>query len=224
MATLLTWPVLAMLAAAAPADEKPAAPAPARVTMTGKGASYIQASSVQVEIKAGEDAQKKLSEALKQVTATTFTVGEKGGVVVVLPANTFKLDDALKVIGAVVAVEGVLSSTDNAVLVAVAGGADAKRVPVLVADKVVQLDEKNKDRFPAENGAVVEGTAIKGAITVGGAALEWAIQNGDGRVPLALAKGVGPPEAGAKVRASGKVRVAAGQLVLEATKVEPVKK
>jgi hypothetical protein len=224
MRTALASAVLALLAAAGHADEKAAPPTPARVVMAGRGASFVQASSVRVELKAGADLQKKLDEALKRVTATTFKVGGQSGVVVVLPANAFKAEDALKVIRAQVAVEGTLCSTDNAVLVALAGATGAKRVPLLVADKVVRLDETNKDRFPAEDHAAIEGVASKGEVKAGDEMFGWAIRNANGLIPLTLPRGGAPPEAEAAVRASGKVRVAGGQLVLEATKVEAVKK
>jgi hypothetical protein len=216
--------VLTLLVAAGHADEKTGPPPPACVVMAGKAASFIQASSVRAEIKAGEDVQKKLDEALKQVTATTFKVGEKAGVVVVLPANTVKLEDALTLIGASVAVEGTLGSTDNAVLIAAAGATGAKRLPLLVADKVVRLDETNKDRFPAENHAVIEGVVSKVEVRAGAEAFGWAIRNANGLIPFTLPMGGTPPRAGAAVRASGKVRVAGGQLVLEATKIEEGKK
>ena len=55
---------------AASAAGKGSLPIPARLVMTGKATSFIQASSVRAEIKPGKDVQKNLHEALKQVTAT----------------------------------------------------------------------------------------------------------------------------------------------------------
>jgi hypothetical protein len=219
--SLIVVAFLALPFSATIADEKANL---ARVVMSGKATSFIQASSVRAEISAGDDVQKKLREALKQVTATTFKVGEKAGVVVVLPANTFKLEDAVDLINAAVAVEGILSSTDDAVLIAVAGATGERRVPLLIANKAVRLDETNKDRYPTENHAIIEGGIDKAEIKVGEETFRWAIQNADGRIPLTFPKDGKSPEQGTKQRATGKVRIATGRLILDASKVEPVTK
>jgi hypothetical protein len=192
--------------------------------MTGKGEAFIQSSVAVYAVKPGEDPKKKADEARKEVTATAFKLGEKQGIVVVFPADTFKVEDALAVIGRTAAVEGVLSWTDERLLIAVAGAKGEKRVPMLVAEKVVRLDEKSKGRYPAVNHAVIEGKAVKGAVKAGTESFEWSIQNGDEKIPLTLPKGGKQPEAGSRVRASGKVRVSGGQLVIDAAKVESVKK
>ena len=58
---------------------------------------------------------------------------------IVLPVDAFTLDDAPTMIEATVAVEGILSSIANTLLISVAGNARAKRVPMLVVDKIVHL-------------------------------------------------------------------------------------
>ena len=209
------------IAAAAENKERPA---PARVVMTGKAVSFVMISSLEVEIKPGDDVQKKLAEALKSVTATTFMLDEKAGIVVALPANRFKLIDVLKVLDKPMAAEGILTTTTNDLLVKLSGTKEAKRVPLLIADKVTLVDDKNKDSFPAENQATIEGTVKKEETKLGSETAVWAIGNADGRIPILLPKDSKPLESGAKFRASGRVRVVEGQLLLEVTKVEAMKK
>jgi hypothetical protein len=224
MKTPLAGLLLTLVTVAVVAEEKAPVPPRVRVVMTGKGEAFFQSSNVRIEVKPGEDLRKKIEEALKEVTATAFKVGEGEGVVVVFPANAVKVEDALKVIGGLAVVEGVLGFSDDAILIASAGAKGAKRVPVLVALKVGKLDDKAKGDYPAVNHAVVEGQAVRGEFKIGTETFEWSMQDGDGRIPLRLPKGVKSPEPGTQIRASGKVRVAEGQWVLEVAKVEPMKK
>ena len=87
------------------------------------------------------------------------------------------------------------------------------RVPMLVADKVVMLDEKNKEKYPAVNHAVIEGEVVKGEVKAGAGVVRVVGPGRRGQDSAGDAEGGTPPKDGARVRASGKVRVAGGQLV-----------
>jgi hypothetical protein len=217
---------LALLLSASPlrTEEEKEVVAPARLLMTGKAEALVQVSGVKVTIQAGEDVKKKLADALKSITATMFNLDDQTRILIVLPKDSFTVNDALKVLGKPMAVEGILTDSDDAGLIALSGAKGAKRVPLLIAERVTLVNEKNRDGFPAENQATVEGVAIKGQFKVGKGALEWAIRNADGHIPIALPGEVKPPADGAKTRASGKLRMVDGLLVLDAVKVEPMKK
>ena len=224
MKPLVACLILLLPVAAPIADEKNEPITPAMAVMTGKATEFRNYSGGTFPIKPGEDVQKKMAEALRSVTVTKFSLDEKTGIVVALPANIFNFNDVFKVYGKPMAVEGILTSTDNAILVEASGTKGAKRMPLLIAQKMTLVDEKNKDSFPAENQATIEGIASKGEIKVGSDTAGWAIRNGGGRIPINLPKDAKPPETGAKIRASGKVRVVEGQLLLDATKVDAAKK
>ena len=121
------------------------------------------------------------------------------------------------------AVEGVLTSTNNPVLVAMSEKKGPKQVLLLTANKVTLVDAKNKQDFPAQGNAIIFGIVTKRKSKVGSETVEWAIQNGKGHIPFTLPKGGKHPKAGTKLRASGKVRVVDEKFLLEAIKVDPVK-
>jgi hypothetical protein len=197
------------------ADGKKAQLVPARVVIAGKTYAFVNSTNVRVALRGDEDIQKKIAEALKEVNATGFNIDAKTGVVIALP-KTFNKNNAFKLLGKRIAVEGILTSTDDGALFLASGSKGVKRVPLLIATKITEIDAKNKDSFPAENHAAIEGVARKGPFKVGAETVEWAIQNANGRIPFTLPKGAKPPEAGARLRVSGKVRVVEGELVLNA--------
>ncbi len=215
--------LVALAAPYAPAQDKKEMPAPARVVVTGKATAFLQASSVNVAIQPSEDIAKTLKEATRKVAGTAFKIDETSGMVVVLPENIFKLEDAVGLIGKLIAVEGILTSTDTPLLVAISGTEKAKRVPLLVATKATVINEKNKADFPAENHALIEGIVKKGEMKVGSRVAEWSIHNADGDLPFIAPKDAAL-EAGTKFRISGGIRVVEGQWLLEAVKAEPVKR
>jgi len=214
--------LLLLLSVPAVMGGDPKAP-PARVVMTGKVTLLIQSTNVKVSIQPGEDVGKKLAEALKSVTATRFDLADNTSIVVAFPPKTVTPNDFFNVKDKLVAVEGILTSTDDSVLVAL-GPKGAKQVPLLIAEKLIWVDDKNKAKLPAENQATIEGVADKAEIRLGSITVGWAIRNGDGRIPLLLAKDTSSPNAGSKMLTSGMVRVVEGQPVLEASKVESRKK
>ncbi len=197
-----------------------AASAPARVIITGKATSFIQKSSAKAEIKAGEDVEKKLAEALRQISATSFKITPSAGMIVALPADQFKLKDAAGFLNGMVAVEGLLTTTDDTVLMAVAGANGAKRVPMLIAAKATPITTANKAEFPAENAIICEVVVVAAEGKAASPAEAWAIRNGDGQVRFTLPKDAAPPTAGIRVRVAGQIRIGAGQLRIEAAKVE----
>ena len=218
--------LVALVALAAPhalAQDTKEVPVPARVVVTGKATAFLQASSVNVAIQPGQDIAKTLKEATRKVTGTAFRIDETSGVVVVLPENIFEPEDALGLIGKLIAVEGILTSTDTPLLVAISGTKKAERVPLLVATKATAVNERNKADFPAENHALIEGIAKKGGVKVGSRVAEWSIQNADGELPF-IAPRDAALEAGAKFRIPGGVRVVEGRWLLEAVKAEPITK
>ena len=192
--------------------------------LTGKGAAFLQLSGLNVAIQPGDDVEKKLKEALKKITATVFKIDGRSGVAVVLPANIFDITDALKVFGKLMSMEGTLTTTDNPVLIGLSGSQGARAIPLLIVDKATLLNDRNKAEFPAENHAVVEAVARKGEIKIGTETTEWSLENADGRIPFMVPKGGTSPEAGIRLRVAGKVRVVDGKWLLEATKMEPIKR
>ncbi|HEX3149549.1 MAG TPA: hypothetical protein VHR66_15850 [Gemmataceae bacterium] len=222
MRSLLLGLLVLPIACRALADDKKDVPAPARVVVTGKATAFLQATSVNVAIQGGEDVQKKIAEATKKVTATAFKIDDQSGIVVVLPANSFAVGDALKLIGSQYAVEGILTSTDSGLLIAITGDKTSKRVPLLIASKVTAIDDKNKADLPAENHALMEGTVKKGSWKLGTSTGEWSIQNANGSLPFVALKDAKIDD-GSKLRVSGPVRVVAGEWLVEAQKAELVK-
>jgi hypothetical protein len=150
---------------------------------------------------------------------THFDLGDKTGIVVAFPPNTITLNDIFKVTGKRMAAEGILTSTSDSVLVGLFGKNGAKQLPLLVAEKVTWLDEKNEKRFPAENHATIEGVTSRLALTLDSITVSRGIRNGDGDIPLVVAKGTALPEAEKNIRAYGKVRVVKEQALLEAAKL-----
>src|SRR5262245_57507534 len=112
------------------ADEKKEPPPPARVVVVGQGESYLRFSNAQIEIQAGEDVQKKLAEARKQIQALSFKLDDKSGLLVAFPANVFQLQDIRPAMHAAVAIEGILATTDNEFLIVSSGNKGAKRAPL----------------------------------------------------------------------------------------------
>ena len=222
MRCLLLGLLVLSLAGPALADDKKDVPAPARVVVTGKATVFLQATSVNVAIQGGEDVQKKIAEATKKVTATAFKIDDKSGIVIVLPANSFAVGDALKLIGSQYAVEGILTSTDSGLLVAITGDKMSKCVPLLIASKATAIDDKNKADFPAENHALMEGTVKKGSWKFGASTGEWLIQNANGTLPFVAPKDA-KIEDGSKLRVSGPIRIVAGEWLVEGQKAEVVK-
>jgi hypothetical protein len=182
-------------------EEKRNLATPAKILFTGKGAGYF-----------------RVSGGVGHVTTIEIMLDRKMALLVRAPM-TFKLDDAFKML----AVEGILTSTDNEILVKMAQ-LQSMRVPLLVADKVTLVDEKNKESFPAENHARIEAIARKVSIKLGSEMAEWAIQTSEAHIPLILPKDGKPPELGTRVRVSGKLRVVDAQVAVVVTQIEPVKK
>jgi pimeloyl-ACP methyl ester carboxylesterase len=197
--------------------------APARVVLTGKCRGFTTVSKVQVALRGDEDIQKELAAALKDITATGFQIDNKMGIAIALP-KTFNINDAFQWLGKPVAVEGILTSTDDTVVIPVTGIRGAKRIPLLIAKKVTPLEAKNKEGFPAENHATIEGVAIKAETKLGRKRSHWAIENADGRIRFTLPKTAEPPREGARIRVSGRVRVVEADVVVDASRVEVVGK
>jgi hypothetical protein len=181
-------------------------PPRAQVVMTGKGTGFVNMKVLKMKI-----------------LAATIMVNQKTEIVVSLPDNAFQLKDESGGIDKMVAVEGVLTTTDHPVL-----GASINKsghiIPLLTAIKVTQLNEKNKKDFPTLGNAMIVGIANKRKTKVGSKNMEWALQNGKSHIPFTLAIGGKLPKAGTKVRVSGKIRVVAEKLALEEATIEAVKK
>jgi hypothetical protein len=232
MRPILASLLIVALAGACQGEDK--APSSAKITMTGKREGFISVSSSQTVTKTegGKEATSKTS---RQLTITLFRLGEKVALPVALPAKSgerekeSELKDLLKQAVAaatspeLVAVEGKLGTSEEPVIIALAGAKGVKRVPILMADKVIKLTDKNKKDYPPENAAVVEGAAVKGKVKFGSESTEWAIQDGERRIPILLGKGVAPPTEGRRVRVTGAVRLDQGTLAIEAKTVEPVR-
>jgi len=97
-------------------------------------------------------------------------------------------------------------------------------VPLLIADEATVLNDKNKGSYPTENYATIEGAITKSETKLAEETVGWSIRNGDSRIPIILPKDAKPPKSGSKVRATGKVRVIEGQLLLDAIKLDPATK
>jgi hypothetical protein len=198
---------------------------PALVAMTGTPICALQASMVSVEIKPGQDVQEELTKALKEFKLTAIKFDEKTAVAVALPKNINFNDLGLAVFDKkMIAVEGLLTTTDNDLVIAACGMKGAKRVPFLIAKTATWVDEKNKNKFPGENHATIRGVARKGEIKIDSETFDWGIENADGSIPIILEKEVKAPASGATVLASGSLRAVNGRPVMKADKIESVGK
>lgn len=188
------------------------------ITVVGGEGSKEPATSAKVIVTGSGNGFFEVGSAVSSDTYIVIQFDDKTSLIVQTP-NTFSVNNSFKIL----AVEGTLTSTGDTSLIKLVDS-KANRVPILIADKVTVVDEKNKESFPAAGQGRIEAIARKISIKVGSEKVEWAVQNSEGPIPLIFPKDRKPPEPESQERISGKVRIIEGQFLLEVTKTEPVKK
>src|SRR5262245_3849277 len=109
---------------AARGEDQPAGGRAAKLVLTGKATFSVQATDVKVQIQPGDDAAAKLAESLKKVTGLGFQLDEQTKLVVAVPETEAK--NVVSFINKTLAVEGLLTFTDNAALITIFGQPGAK--------------------------------------------------------------------------------------------------
>ncbi|MBX9579874.1 MAG: hypothetical protein K2X87_06155 [Gemmataceae bacterium] len=223
----VTIGLLVLLApVAAPADDPKPAPA-AGVVVSGKPVGLVLTKTTT----GGET---------KTVRVSILKLGDDAAVAVALPPEKGPAKKAAKPGGAdpdleaalreatgearPVAAAGRLSSTDDPLVVAAVGPKGAKRVPLILADRVTELADANKKDVPPPGSARVDGVLVRADIQLGPDTAKWAIdQKEPGPVPLLLPADGPEPTAGARVRATGTVRVVDGRFVVRVKELAAVR-
>ncbi len=227
MCSLITTLSLVFTLAVPAASDRKATPAAARVAITGKPTMTVQVRDIHFELKPGQNVEEELAKALQEVTLTILKRDESTAVAVALPTKGLDFTKlALATIrkDRLIAVEGILTTTDDKSVLELLGMKGTKLVPLLIAKTPTWVNEQNKNRFPRENQAVIQGVAKKKEIRIGSETSDWAIENADGFIPLRLAKDTKPLDAGATLLVSGALLAIDGRPVIRASKIDPARK
>jgi hypothetical protein len=154
-----------------------------------------------------------------------FKPDDMTAVVIALPAKGIDINEVqLAAIrkDKLIAVEGILTTTDTKLLVESCDIKGAKRVPILVAKTATWVDEKNKNKYPTENHITVRGVIRKVELKIGAESFDWGIENANGSIPFIPKEGKAL-DLGMKL-VSGSLRMVDGRPIVKADKIEPVGK
>lgn len=196
-----------------------------KVVLSGKADSFISATSIRVQVRLGEDAEKKIADALKKVTALGVTLGDNKKIVFVVPADRIPPGDLIKVVKKqAVAAEGFLSSTEDELLLIATGSKETGRLPILVVEKMVWLDDSNRAGFPELGSMTIEGIVQARKLKVGNEDFGHGVVNGDQEIPVHVGPDLSASFPEGQVRLGGKVRINGGRLVVDVNRSESTKK
>ena len=183
--------------------------------------------SLTVHIKPGQDVREELAAALKECSFTLVKPDAKTNVLIALPNRLVNFNDlalAAIAMNKSLAVEGVLTATDDKMVIGFCGLKDTTRIPLLIAKTATWVDDKNKDQFPPENTVRIRGAVRKGEVKLGSETFNYGITNADGVIPMVLPKDAKAPENDAMVVASGRLRSVEGRPVVDVEKIDSDRK
>ncbi len=203
--------------------------------MTGQRAGLLLVSSRQVVITTREGHEEKTDEETRR-TMTMLRLDGGSCLAVLLPRSQDdpreggpdEADpDLLAALEAAaeptpIAVERMLSSSEDLLVTAFCDAGEARRVPVLVAEKVTTVNDADKADFPGSDRLRGEGILRKAGSEFDGEKTAWAMQDGDGRVSLLVKPMETAPGDGRKVLVSGTLRIVSGRCAIVASEVRPI--
>jgi hypothetical protein len=184
----------------------------------------------------GADGKRALTKV--ELTLSLFDLGQGQKLAVALPSPQTPPAESQKSGGAdpdlkrllarmedqvLVAVEGTLSHSDDPLVAALAGSAGTKQVPILIGTKETRINDDNRQQFPPEHHARVEGVLLFGDAALGAEKTRWSVRDGSRTIPLFLSEQPKPSTAGVRVSAQGTVRIVEGRFVVAVTEFSTMK-